>query len=148
MTLENRPNEDEAKEQTPTRQLNAALNPALRLQELLRREAGESQSAHALISVPVAEENEAAPPDEPAPPTIQEVAPASLPQPVLPREEPVLLVVVVNSERNTPVEYPSEEAMPTILTLEEKHRAYLLSDEWQRRGPVRIRTIRMRRRRL
>lgn len=63
------------------------------------------------------------------------------------KQEAVTLIVVVNSERNTPVEYPSLDALPTVTSLEEAHGAFLLSDEWQRRGPTLTRIVRLRRRR-
>jgi hypothetical protein len=146
----------------PTRTLAVSSNPAQRLQELLRREAEQAREAQEIpepISPPEAipdfiPEAIVAPPPPPAPadpapaitPPVTD-APPPLDAALRRREDPVLLIVVVNSERNGPVEYASIEEMPTIVSLEETHRAFLLSDEWQRRGPTLTRVIRLRRRR-
>lgn len=135
MTLERKP-------AAPPRTLAPSSNPALRLQELLRREAQEAAPAPEAPAEDLAllepeAKPETTPPPTPAPPPV--VSPHG--------EEPVTLIVVVNSERSTPKEYATLEEMPTIAALEEEHRAFLLSDEWQRRGPALLRIIRLRRRR-
>lgn len=143
----------EPKPAVPPRMLAPSSNPAQRLQELLRREAQEAQQARETPPAPPQElpVQETCLPDEPLPSSPATPSPPPFPAPppvVSPHgEEPVTLIIVVNSERSTPTEYASLEEMPTIASLEETHRAFLLSDEWQRRGPSLLRIIRLRRRR-
>jgi hypothetical protein len=156
MSLERKPTSRSGPDNTlPTRTLAVSSNPAQRLQELLRREAEQALETQ---EIPAQAMPEIVEPPEPITPLEAVVAPTPHPTPVTDapppldtpsrrREDPVLLIVVVNSERNGPMEYASIEEMPTIVSLEETHRAFLLSDEWQRRGPTLTRVVRLRRRR-
>jgi hypothetical protein len=155
MSLERKPTGPASAEQSspdaaaPPRTLKPSSNPAQRLQELLRREAQQSREA----VQPVTEEE-----PSPAAPTPQPIVipalptPTPAPDPPAPpvaaarKKESVTLIVIVNSERSTPTEYPSMDDLPTVTSLEETHGAFLLSDEWQRRGPTLTRIVRLRRR--
>jgi hypothetical protein len=147
MNFDRKPPERSGPADAAPRTLTPSTNPALRLQELLRREAQQARDTQSALMPP----EDITPPPPPPPPQLDTCADTAPEKPSAavsrPATEPVTLIVVVNSERSTPVEYASEELMPTVAALEETHGAFLLSDEWQRRGTTLLRVIRLRRRR-